>query len=88
MIHELTEIREAGRDRDVVAGRAARIGIRHCIRELLQRSVVDRERCEIGEHSSEHSRIVESRRVESAAARLPAGGAVAGFDADVLGQFL
>ena len=72
-----------------VAGRAGRIGIRHRVGELLQGSVVDRERCEIGEHPSEHSRIVESGRcVEGAATRLPAGVAMAGPDADALGQFL
>ena len=80
---------ELGAGTIVSTGAIVFAGTRIGERVIIGDQACVRERCEIGEHSSEHSGIVEScRRVESAATRLPAGGAMAGLDADVLSDFL
>ena len=76
VVDELTEIGEARGNFDIVPGGAARIGVGHRRRKLLQRPVADRERIEVGKHSAEHSGIVVPR-VERLARRMAARGAVA-----------
>jgi hypothetical protein len=60
VIDELSQIREARGNVRIVPGLAGGVGIRHRIREFLQRRIVDREPFEIREHPPEHSRILMS----------------------------
>ena len=79
MIDELSQVREAGGDIRVVAGRGSRVGVGHRVCELLQRPIVDRERLKVGKHSAEHSRIVlAGSRAERFPRRVTAGRAVTG----------
>ena len=79
VIDELPEVGEAGGNLVVVSGDAGRIAVRHRVRKLLQRPVVDRERVEVGKHPPEHPWIlVPEVPVERLPDRVTACGAVAG----------